>query len=56
VQAATEQLGGLDILINNAGVGATALFEATTLETLRHVFEVNFFSLFELTQLALPHL
>ena len=56
VQSATEQLGGLDILINNAGVGATALFDETTLETLRHVFEVNFFALFELTQLALPHL
>jgi len=56
VQVATEQLGGLDILINNAGVGATALFEDSTQETLRHVFEVNFFALFELTQLALPHL
>ena len=56
VQSAVEQLGGLDILINNAGVGATALIEDTTSETLRRVFEVNFFALFELTQLALPHL
>ena len=56
VQSAIEQLGGLDILINNAGVGATALIENTTQETLRHIFEVNFFALFELTQLALPHL
>ena len=54
VNAAVEQLGGLDILINNAGVGATALFEDSTEETLRRVFEVNFFALFELTQLALP--
>ena len=56
VQSAVKQLGGLDILINNAGVGATALVEDTTLETLRRMFEVNFFALFELTQLALPHL
>jgi len=56
VQSAVEQLGGLDMLINNAGVGATALFEDSTPETLRRVFEVNFFALFELTQLALPHL
>jgi len=56
VQSAIEQLGGLDILINNAGVGATALIEETTPETLRRMFEVNFFALFELTQLALPHL
>jgi len=56
VHSAVEQLGGLDILINNAGVGAMARIEETTEETLRRVFEVNFFSLFELTQLALPHL
>jgi len=56
VQSAVEHLGGLDILVNNAGVGATALVENTTQETLRRIFEVNFFSLFELTQLALPHL
>jgi len=56
VQSAVEQLGGLDILINNAGVGATALIEDSTQETLRRIFEVNFFALFELTQLALPYL
>ena len=33
-----------------------ARVEDSTPETLRRVFEVNFFSLFELTQLALPHL
>jgi short-subunit dehydrogenase len=54
VQTAQEQLGGIDILINNAGVGATALFEATTAETLRRIMEVNFFSLFELSQTVLP--
>ena len=56
VQSAVEQLGGLDILINNAGVGAMARIEDSTQETLHRVFEVNFFALFELTQLALPHL
>lgn len=56
IQSAVEQFGGLDILINNAGVGSTALVEATTQETLRRMFDVNFFALVELTQLALPHL
>jgi short-subunit dehydrogenase len=56
IQTVTEQLGGIDILINNAGVGATALIESTTEETIRRIFEVNFFSLLKLTQLALPHL
>lgn len=56
IQTTVEQLGGLDVLINNAGVGATALIEETTHETLRRMFEVNFFALFDLTQQALPHL
>lgn len=56
IQAVTEQLGGLDILINNAGVGAMARVEDSKPETLRYVFEVNFFSLFDLTQQALPYL
>jgi short-subunit dehydrogenase len=56
IQSAVEQLGGLDILVNNAGVGAIARIEHTTQETLRRVFEVNFFALFELTQSALPYL
>ena len=38
VQSAVEQLGGLDILINNAGVGAMARIEDSTQETLRRVF------------------
>jgi short-subunit dehydrogenase len=56
IQTATEQLGGVDILINNAGVGATALVEATTEETLRRMMEVNYFALVELTRTALPFL
>jgi len=56
VRTAVEQLGGVDILINNAGVGATALVESTTEETLRRMMEVNYFALVELTQAALPFL
>jgi len=56
VQAAVEQLDGIDILINNAGVGATALVEATTEETLRRMMEVNYFALVELTRTVLPFL
>ena len=54
IQMAVERLGGIDILINNAGVGATALVESTTDETLRRMMEVNYFALVELTQAALP--
>ncbi|GHT22049.1 glucose dehydrogenase [Planctomycetales bacterium] len=56
LQTSVEKFGGLDILVNNAGAGTTALLENTTAETVRRLFEVNFFSMLELTQLALPEL
>lgn len=46
--------GGLDILVNNAGLGAMGRFDRSNSETLRRVMEVNFFSLVEMTRLALP--
>lgn len=48
--------GGLDVLINNAGVGASGFFHEATPERLRTIMEVNFFGPVELTRLALPHL
>lgn len=50
----TRQFGGLDILINNAGIGATGHFGEATEERLRQIFEVNFFGLTELTRICLP--
>lgn len=51
-----EQLGGMDILINNAGVGAIGHFEDASPERLRRIFEVDFFAATELTRISLPHL
>jgi short-subunit dehydrogenase len=56
VEEALARLGGLDVLINNAGVGAMGLFAEAGEERLRRVFDVNFFGSTELTRLALPHL
>ncbi len=49
-----SRFGRLDILVNNAGVGAMGLFEDSDSECLRHIMEVNFFSLVEMTRSALP--
>src|SRR5262249_44293311 len=46
--------GGLDVLVNNAGIGATGHFAEVTEERLRHIFEVNFFGLTETTRVCLP--
>jgi short-subunit dehydrogenase len=50
------RLGGLDVLVNNAGVGAMGFFSDAGEDRLRRIFEVNFFATTELTRLALPHL
>jgi short-subunit dehydrogenase len=47
-------LGGLDILINNAGVGSLARFESADPLHTRQVLETNFFAPVELTREALP--
>lgn len=54
IDTATSAFGGLDLLVNNAGVGSMERFEQTTPERLRRVMEVNFFALAEMTRLALP--
>jgi short-subunit dehydrogenase len=56
IETTVAALGGLDILINNAGVGAMGWFAEASEERLRRIFEVNFFAAVELTRLALPHL
>ena len=55
-EACRRELGGLDILINNAGTTALGKFESAQPERLREIFEVNFFSVVELTRRLLPEL
>jgi short-subunit dehydrogenase len=54
VDAAMQHFGGLDILINNAGIGATGHFADSTPEVLRSIMETNFFGTTETTRLFLP--
>lgn len=56
VDAAVAAFGGLDLLVNNAGVGSWGHFANSTEEICRTVMEVNFFGPIELTRLAMPHL
>jgi short-subunit dehydrogenase len=54
VDAATRHFGGLDVLINNAGIGATGHFADSDPGVLRAIFETNFFGLVETTRACLP--
>ncbi len=51
-QLALQRWGALDLLINNAGVGAVGPFAQADPERLRQIMEVNFFAPAELTRQA----
>jgi short-subunit dehydrogenase len=53
-EAALRHFGGLDVLVNNAGVGATGHFAECGPERLRTIMEVNFFGVTETTRALLP--
>lgn len=54
VQVASRELGGLDAVVNNAGIGALGPFANANEERLRRVMEINFFAPVELIRQALP--
>ena len=53
---ASEEMGGLDILINAAGILKGGRIEDTSLELWDETMNINLRSVFHLMQLAVPHL
>jgi NAD(P)-dependent dehydrogenase (short-subunit alcohol dehydrogenase family) len=56
VAATAGKFGGIDVLVNAAGIIGSGTVENTTMEQWDTMLDVNLRSLFRLTQLALPHL
>lgn len=54
VKKALDYFGRIDILANNAGVGALGSVEETTDEEARHIFDVNFFGGLSVIRSVLP--
>ena len=48
--------GGIDVLVNNAGVNYTAAVEDLTMDDWRAQFETNFFGVLRITRAVLPHM
>jgi len=56
VELVIDKGGGMDVLINSAGVGYMAVVEELRIEDLRQQFETNLFGVLRVTQAALPHM
>lgn len=54
VASVTAADGGIDVLINNAGVAATGLLETFTIEQAQRVFDVNVFGPLRMCRAVLP--
>ena len=56
METTTKFFGGIDILINNAGISMRALLKDVSTETLRKVMEINYYGSVYCTKYALPSL
>jgi 2-keto-3-deoxy-L-fuconate dehydrogenase len=56
VDAATAEFGGLDVLVNNAGIGAQGTVADNPDAEWHHVLDVNVLGLVRVTRAALPYL
>jgi short-subunit dehydrogenase len=56
IESTIKTFGGIDILINNAGISMRALFKDMDLDVLRKVMDINFYGSVYCTKFALPSL
>jgi NAD(P)-dependent dehydrogenase (short-subunit alcohol dehydrogenase family) len=54
IELAVKKYGQIDVLVNNAGITGFGLFEATTIEQMKNIFEVNVWGTVRNTLAVLP--
>ena len=55
VAKAIALLDGLDVVVNNAGVGVLGIQEQFTIDDFKHLFDVNVFGVQRVNRAILPH-
>lgn len=56
VAEVTEASGGIDVLVNNAGIGGNGVLEETALSLYEEVMDVNVYGIIRCTQAVLPQM
>jgi NAD(P)-dependent dehydrogenase (short-subunit alcohol dehydrogenase family) len=55
VESAIQQLGGLDVLMNNAGIGSAGMIEFFTTSDFQKLYEVNVFGVQRMNRAVVPY-
>lgn len=56
VQAGIQRFGGIDVVVNNAGITILSIFETTPQQAIRRIFDTNVFGVMNVIQATLPQL
>lgn len=56
IDAVVQKWGGVDVLINNAGISMRALFEDADLSVIKELMDINFWGTVYCTKRAIPYL
>ena len=56
IAATVQSADPIDVLVNNAGIGAVGAFEATPMPITRELFETNTFGVMAMTQAVVPQM
>ncbi len=56
IEETNDRFGGIDVLINNAGISQRALFEELELDDFRKIININYWGTVMCTKFALPYL
>jgi short-subunit dehydrogenase len=56
VKQVIDRFGNIDVLVNNAGVGATGAAEEFSIAQTQDVFDINVYGVMRMTNAVLPHM